>query len=575
MILYGDHSVRIMPAELMAALLDAARTASSGSRIACHGHLVAALIAAGQITTAYADATHAAGPADPTERGLMHMTWQLAGAVSRSWNTGLAPEILDFGAVTAYAELGPLVLKEPEGYAHYAVYPEGFGAAAAAWAAGDAPRVIGIRSIGTSLAAMVASQVGAPPPVTVRPVGHPFDRHLDLAPDHIAVMGLGSATAVAVVDEGPGLSGSSFGAVGDMLDAQGVDPARVVFFPSHANEPGEQCSPRHLSRFRSTRRLLREFDALVLETPRPEHRLAGWFVDLTGAASKPLADIAGGRWRALLDPDETRWPPADPAAERRKFLIDATGGRFLLKFAGLGRSGAGRAVMQARLAAAGFTTTPLAWRHGFTLEPWRNDLTPLRPGLVDRAALVARLGTYLGFRAAYLPAEGRSGASLEALCTMARANAGEALGPEAGQAIEAWRARLTALGSSYHPVATDNRLHRWEWLIDREGRLVKTDAVDHHAAHDLIGCQDIAWDVAGAASEFGLDEDEVDRVCHSVARFCGRAIRPELLAFCRIAYPAFQLGAAHLAGGRSEEADRRRWAAEAGRYEADLLAALA
>ena len=37
---------------------------------------------------------------------------------------------------------------------------------------------------------------------------------------------------------------------------------------------------------------------------------------------------------------------------------------------------------------------------------------------------------------------------------------------------------------------------------------MKTDALDHAFGHDLVGCQDIAWDLAGAAVEFDLDTEE-------------------------------------------------------------------
>ena len=55
-------------------------------------------------------------------------------------------------------------------------------------------------------------------------------------------------------------------------------------------------------------------------------------------------------------------------------------------------------------------------------------------------------------------------------------------------------------------VETDNRLHAWEWLHTPDGRLLKTDALDHHAGHDLIGCQDITWDIAGATVELDLSD---------------------------------------------------------------------
>ncbi len=65
-----------------------------------------------------------------------------------------------------------VTIKTAEGYAHYAVYPELYAEAARGM---DAPPVvIGLRSIGLGLACMVAAACGAEPPVTLRPVGHPF-----------------------------------------------------------------------------------------------------------------------------------------------------------------------------------------------------------------------------------------------------------------------------------------------------------------------------------------------------------------------------------------------------------------
>src|ERR671921_253291 len=109
-------------------------------------------------------------------------------------------------------------------------------------------QVIGIRSIGTGLAAMVATGLRAPAPVTVRPVGHPFRRELALSPELAAALRAEREARFAVVDEGPGLSGSSFGAVADFLEDQRVTPGRICFFPSHIGDLGPQASPRHRAR---------------------------------------------------------------------------------------------------------------------------------------------------------------------------------------------------------------------------------------------------------------------------------------------------------------------------------------
>jgi len=79
---------------------------------------------------------------------------------------------------------------------------------------------------------VVAAALDGPPPVTVRPIGDAHAR--SLAVDAALAQRLRLAEACAVVDEGPGLSGSSFAAVARAHDAG----RRVHFFPSHGAGPG-------------------------------------------------------------------------------------------------------------------------------------------------------------------------------------------------------------------------------------------------------------------------------------------------------------------------------------------------
>jgi hypothetical protein len=133
---------------------------------------------------------------------------------------------------------------------------------------------------------------------------------------------------------------------------------------------------------------------------------------------------------------------------------------------------------------------------------------------------------------------------------MCRRNIALAFGDEAAQLADGWDAE--ALSSRVERVRTDNRLDREKWLRPPDGRLLKTDALDHHQAHDLIGCQDLAWDVAGAIVEFGLDSAGADRLVAAV----GRPVDPGLLAFSRLAYAAFRLGQARISGGDSRRYER-------------------
>ena len=108
-------------------------------------------------------------------------------------------------------------------------------------------------------------------------------------------------------------------------------------------------------------------------------------------------------------------------------------------------------------------------------------------------------------------------------------------------------------------VVTDNRLHRWEWLRLPDGRLMKSDALDHATAHDLIGCQDIAWDVAGGIVEFDLSDAQAEALCRMVEGAV--PLDRRLLAFCIPCYIAFQIGYWTFAAGSDPSAadERRRY----------------
>jgi hypothetical protein len=127
---------------------------------------------------------------------------------------------------------------------------------------------------------------------------------------------------------------------------------------------------------------------------------------------------------------------------------------------------------------------------------------------------------------------------------MVRHNAAEALGPLHARGVDPFAADLRELDEQARPVATDNKLHAWEWLRTPEGRFVKTDALDHHAGHDLVGCQDIAWDLAGAWVELRLDEAEIGSLVERVSCSADRTFSRRRLQFYRVAYLAFQLGRA-------------------------------
>jgi hypothetical protein len=145
-----------------------------------HAALVAALIAWGELLQGVADATSEASGIDrqsPAETVLAARLVAIADLVRQSFDS------LQWQSRGALPPLRPpllperILLRRPEGYLHYALYPETYRVAARRMT-GPLAGVIGIRSIGTSLAAMVAASAGIASMASLRPRGDPYRRHV-------------------------------------------------------------------------------------------------------------------------------------------------------------------------------------------------------------------------------------------------------------------------------------------------------------------------------------------------------------------------------------------------------------
>jgi hypothetical protein len=501
-LVYGDRREFANPRERLIAVSQQLKlVAAMPPDIDRHSKLVGALIDAGQLLQGVADA------GAPTDT-LNDYLYRIAACVVRSADsdfrkTGELPATPSFDLPTK------VELRVPEGFAFYAVYPEAYAAAARRLSLSGRPRVIGLRSIGTTLAAVVAAALGVPPPITVRPFGDPFARQVELPPDVLK-----EDAHYVIVDEGPGLSGSSFGAVADWLEVRGVSRDRIAFLPSHGGDLGPRASQAHRERWSKAQRVPADFNPDFLD------KMFG-----------PLEEYSVGS-----------------PFERRKYIGTRGGERVLVKFAGLGAIGERKLDMARALYARGFTPEPLGVVLGFLIERWCADAQPLGPA--DKP--VEEIARYIGARACLFPADEASGAGIEELLTMCRRNLSLALGEGASQLVDQWDAG--ALSPRVARVRTDNKLDRHEWLRLSDGRLLKSDALDHHQGHDLIGCQDVAWDVAGAMIEFDLEAAEIDRLIAGT----GRPVDRVLLDFYRLAYVAFRLGQAELAGTDASAAERYR-----------------
>jgi hypothetical protein len=559
MLVYGDAKRIEDPREKIAAIrAGLERLVTARPRIERHAILAGLLIEAGELEQGLLDGQLARnGEERPSPVG------EAASRLTRAVAEGLLLSFRTFGSLSsgepierALDELlthdlpDTIEVSVPEGYAFYGLFPETYFHAAedALRHMGEGPlKVIGIRSIGTGLAAAVAAVAGeGASVVSVRPAGHPFSRKVAIGHElRQELLAEGRARPrYAVVDEGPGLSGSSFGCVADWLEDRGVAPEAISFFPSHRGGPGPYASERHRARWERARRDVMEFES-VFASPQARWPLASWVQDLTGEPEEPLEDLSAGRWRERLFPDRSLWPAADVQGERRKYLLAAGGRRWLLKLAGLGRYGREKLALAEALGEARLIPPVSGLRHGFLVGPWLDEVRPLPLAPeVDPLDLLDAVASYLAFRAARFPAAPEErGATPLKLFEMMVHNTQRALGPVSAEVVRDWRGRLSELARLERPVLTDNKMHAWEWLVTPEGDLLKADALDHHLGNDLVGPQDVAWDLAGAAVELDLDEDRLEWLAAAVARRSGtpRAERVQL-DFYTVAYLAFQTG---------------------------------
>src|SRR5262249_32633249 len=115
--------------------------------------------------------------------------------------------------------------------------------------------VIGIRSIGCTLSAITAAalRIARRPSerITVRPTGHPYRRSLALTTSQLNWVGSqrSKSACFVIVDEGPGRSGSTFLAVAEALEREGVPAESITIVGSRPFDPASLCAEDAESRW--------------------------------------------------------------------------------------------------------------------------------------------------------------------------------------------------------------------------------------------------------------------------------------------------------------------------------------
>lgn len=432
-----------------------------------------------------------------------------------------------------------LTLRRPEGYAYYALDPMRYAELARGLSLRETKvTVIGIRSIGTSLSAVVSVALRerglSVARVTVRPRGHPYERVIVPDETTLATVRAGADGEFVVADEGPGRSGSSFLAAATMLSEQGVPDPRVTFLCSHEPDPTRLIAPAAAQRWSRFRK------SCARGEPCP-----------SGAT-----DVSAGSWRRYTHLEEENFPASWPQCERVKFLF--TDSDELHKFVGIPPYGERAVDCANSLAQAGFSPAVLGRERGFIKQRWQRG----RCLSLGSKAPLARIAEYLCFRRRHFELRDADSAALE---EMMHNNVAEALDRALPPGV---RLELT------RPVHVDGRLAPHEWLETEEGRILKTDCGDHGDDHLYPGPCDIAWDLAGAIVEWELDasgrEDLIARYHHDSGDDPRRRIAPY-----EIAYAAFKLGCARFALHSSPASETLRLAALERRYSRHLTRAVA
>jgi hypothetical protein len=537
-----------------------------------HDRVVRLLIDLGVFESGLADAIHEHAddmhPVTGALRGASLAAGHLLWHVWHGHPEGIEPWAARASAALAIVEQAslPTVIDTtvPEGYAHYGLYPESYLLAAkrAARELSVSRAVcIGIRSIGTSLSGVVGAALQELGweilSLTVRPRGHPFGRRTRFAPALTAALRERVSDVFLLVDEGPGLSGSSLAGTARALVELGVSDDRIVLLPSWRTDGTSLRSAEARERWRRHRQFTVTFEESWVESGRLG----------TIAPDPRLRDISAGAWRPLLLEGPADWPPVQPQHERRKFLAGGSPA-LLLRFAGLGRYGDGKLERAKALANAGFSPPPLGLEHGFLLQ----EFCPGTPASADptAATLVERMANYLAYLRRCHPA---SSATATDLTEMLRTNVREALGDAAAGRL-ARRLRAEHPFQREPPTAIDGRMLPYEWLSTVQGYR-KTDALDHGDDHFYPGPQDIAWDIAGTCVEFGLAGGARSAFVERYRRASGDRCIAGRLPLYALAYLAFRLGYATLAAeSLSGTPDGNRFRVQAARYRRLLEAEL-
>jgi hypothetical protein len=385
-----------------------------------------------------------------------------------------------------------------------------------------------------------------------------------------------AADCILVVDEGPGISGSSMAAVAEAFTSVGAH--EISFLPGHNGEPGASASAAIRAIWSGTPRYVTRTEDVKWNGLSLEQSLGAETEKLNDHYSVEVVEnLDAGRWREFAFESEAEWPASAIHFERRKFLcVGHHGPSILWKFAGLHCNNVGQSISETtlarlfRLASAGFGPAPLGAFRGFVAVPW---IEGKRLSLADRAdpSVLNQIGRYIIHAAEPGLAGKEQAGSIDRLSDMLYWNTKEVLGDAmaARTSVFTDEARQSITPLSY----SDGHLMPHEWIRTGDGAILKVDGEGHNADHTLIGRQSILWDVAGAFVEWELNDTNAVPLLMVMEQNNVR-IEPDALIFYQQAYAAFRLGLLSLGIGQTSDVEERRRLRSARNFYLDKLARL-
>ncbi len=515
-------------------------------------HYRGILIRAGQLEQAVADSACNQHKRQLTE----HITDLAAGAFYASyadrnealpkpeWNVADCCALLREALAREFSSR-ILKVKVPEGFEFYTLFPEQYCHASLAWsecqesACDRSVLIVGIRSIGTSLSAVVATSLAAAKWEARRMTVRSGENAAELATS------LRNTSRVIIVDEGPGRSGLSFRAVADAFLQLGFSERNISLFPSHLGEPGAASSQQTLDWWRSVPRFVTPLSDLRWNGLELSESLAKRSAALcNGDSLGRIYDLSAGEWRRHVFVREANWPAVAASFERTKYLYRGKNGSVLWKFNGLGLENTSHYLTteevmstMAEQGAQHLMQSPLDAFRGFVAFRWM-DGAPL-----NSTAFFQRLEDLI---ADYLiPISDPPLSSDEHIVSISRLthmlywNTKKALGNSFAEAgVRLASAAKKVCGQRTY---SDGHLAPHEWIRASDGRIWKTDFFGHDRDHTIIGKQSILWDIAGVVIEWGLQSATITSLC-AAFRKRGVTIEHKALQFYCAAYAAFRLG---------------------------------